>query len=653
MTKAPGRNHHRAPGLRVPSETIVVGALALMAAITAVVLSRTVFAHLSINNDEGIYRLQADALAHGHLFGRAPHPADSFRPWLAAVVDSHYVLKYTPLYPAVLALSAVVTGGPLLALAAVAAGAVAMTYLLAVEVLGDRREALGAAALFSASPLILIQSGLLLPYLFTVLLLEAFAWGLVRGFGRGATRPGRRVGTRPALLLAGTALGLALVARPYDAVLFGAPVVVGVLGRRWREHLTLRRVVLVAVPLAVALGGFLAFNAAATGRLLKPTFSLLEPRDALGFGDRYLYPTDIRHDFGPRQAVDGLISNGSLLVGWSAGGAVMVALAAATLARRRAPAPALWLTGSAALLVAGYGFFWGPWNAASQWGGTRFVGPFYFLPVVVPLTILAARSLVDVVRRQVWAGAALTVAMVGLTAVTLTTVIVDNSAFERNNRMLHRLVADHVDNGLVFAVLPDPFLMHPTSVVANGWSVSGSVVYAVQGQSDLDAMSTMPTRSPWQLSFDGSFIFPDQPFSARLQPLKVVTGAEVSLPLVVRPTKRVTALSVTAGGTTRLYPLDLAGGAVPSFRDSLVIGARSGAHLQARQPATTWPAEDTGTVILRLLGGRDPGPATPAIVTSTLPTRTNGDSVEVLAPSGPPLTTGRERPLPIELDTVP
>lgn len=625
----------------------MVGALALMAAITAVVLSRTVFAHLSINNDEGIYRLQADALAHGHLFGPAPHPADAFRPWLAAIVDGHYVLKYTPVYPAVLALSAVVTGGPLLALAAVVAGAVAMTYLLAVEVLGDRREAVVAAGLFAASPLVVIQSGLLLPYLFAVLLLEAFVWGLVRGFARGTPT---RVGSGPALLIAGAALGLALVARPFDAVLFAAPVVVGVLGRRWREHLTLRRVVLVAVPLAVALGGFFAFNAAATGGLLKPTFSLLEPRDALGFGDRYLYPTDITHHFGPRQAVEGITANGSLLVGWSAGGVVMVVLAAATLARRRAPAPALWLAGSAALLVAGYGFFWGPWNAASQWGGTRFVGPFYFLPVVVPLTILASPALVGVVRRQVWAGAAVAVAMVGLTAVTLTTVIVDNSAFERNNRMLHRLVADHVDNGLVFAVLPDPFLMHPTSVVANRWSVSGPVVYAVQGQRDLDAMSTMPGRSPWQLSFDGSFIFPDRPFSARLQPLKLMTAPQVTLHLTIRPPKGATALTLTAGGTTRLYPVTVAAGEAPSIGDTLVIGGDDGAHLQDREPDRTWPSPDRDAVTLRLVGGNNPGPTTPALATRLIPTRPGGGgSVAVLTPTGLPLTTGRQRPPAIEI----
>src|ERR1700710_858486 len=74
----------------------VVIVLCLGSAILALILSRTMFAHLSVNNDESAYLLQAKAIAHGQLFPVAPHPAASFTPWLGVIRDGHYVLKYAP-----------------------------------------------------------------------------------------------------------------------------------------------------------------------------------------------------------------------------------------------------------------------------------------------------------------------------------------------------------------------------------------------------------------------------------------------------------------------------------------------------------------------------------------------------------------------------
>ncbi|HWC09634.1 MAG TPA: glycosyltransferase family 39 protein, partial [Acidimicrobiales bacterium] len=202
-----------------PSAPLAVAVLALLSGATAVVLSRAVFPELSVDNDETIYRLHADALAHGHLFVPAPAVPDAFRPWLAAVSGDHYVLKYSALFPALLAASQVLTGGPGLVLALIAAGTVVMTYLLAREVLAREGEALVAAALLALSPLVLVQSALLLAYLPTLLLLETFAWGVLRGLSTGRHR---------LLVLGGLAFGLAFAMRPYDAVLFGVPIVLWV-----------------------------------------------------------------------------------------------------------------------------------------------------------------------------------------------------------------------------------------------------------------------------------------------------------------------------------------------------------------------------------------------------------------------------------------
>ena len=161
-----------------------VGLIAVLSALVAVGLAAGVFPHLSIDNDEAIYRLQAETLAQGHLFPAAPRPAGSFTPWLAAVVGDHYVLKYPPVVTALPAVSIRLTGSWLPALAVVAAAAVVATYHLGVAALGDRKAATVGTALFASSPLVLVQSALLLPYLPTLVLLELAALGLLRGAGR-------------------------------------------------------------------------------------------------------------------------------------------------------------------------------------------------------------------------------------------------------------------------------------------------------------------------------------------------------------------------------------------------------------------------------------------------------------------------------------
>ena len=143
---------------------------------------------------------QAQALAAGHLFPPATSPADSFTPWLAVVRHGHYVLKYTPVVPGVHALSLALTGGFAAGLALLAAAGVVVTYLLGCEVLGDRRVAALAAVLWALSPLTIVQSALLLPYLPFVVLLELTVLGTLRGLRLHRAGP---------LAGAGFALGLA------------------------------------------------------------------------------------------------------------------------------------------------------------------------------------------------------------------------------------------------------------------------------------------------------------------------------------------------------------------------------------------------------------------------------------------------------------
>nr|MDT0667316.1 glycosyltransferase family 39 protein [Micromonospora sp. DSM 115978] len=140
----------------------------------------------------------------------------------------HYVLKYTPFVPGLFAASLVLTGGVTAALALVAGAAVVVTYLLGSEVFGDRRVAAVAATLLAGSPLVVVQSAMLVGYL-PVLLLSALAMlGLLRAV---------RTGHRLPLVGGAFAFGCAAAVRPYDVVLVFVPLVVWAVvvasGRRW------------------------------------------------------------------------------------------------------------------------------------------------------------------------------------------------------------------------------------------------------------------------------------------------------------------------------------------------------------------------------------------------------------------------------------
>jgi hypothetical protein len=92
---------------------VLVGLLAVAAALWATVASEVFFAYLGIDQDEAVYLLQADTLRAGHLF--PPAPADpevgrSMLPWLSVQRGNVYVPKYSPAWPAMLALARSATG---------------------------------------------------------------------------------------------------------------------------------------------------------------------------------------------------------------------------------------------------------------------------------------------------------------------------------------------------------------------------------------------------------------------------------------------------------------------------------------------------------------------------------------------------------------
>nr|WP_261565445.1 glycosyltransferase family 39 protein [Frankia gtarii] len=544
----------------VPGAARYVAVLAVLSAAAAVALRHTVFPLLSVNNDEGIYLLHARTLAEGRLFPPAPHPAQSYLPWLGTVVDDHYVLKYTPFVPAIFAASLFVAGSIDPALAVIAAAAVVVTYLLGVELSGSRRVAALSATLLALSPLVLLQSAMVLSYLPALVLLQATVLGVLRG---------RQSHRAPPLVGAGVALGVAAAVRPYDVVLLLVPLAVWLLvscaGRRW----WLLRWLLcgLAVPVVIVL----LTNAAATGNPLRLPFALLEPDDRIGFGRRRLYPADGRHDFGFTEGLSSVGDHLWLLGGWAFGGVVLAVAALAAGVRRRLPGPAVMLGLGGLLFLIGYVGFWGAWNAAELWGGIRYVGPFYMVPVLIPLVHLGASG-------SAWGAAALVArgrrlgfavlvpvvaAVVALTIVVLAAAVRDNLTLTGNDRDLRAMMRRLPQRPLVFVAANPAFLGHPTPVTANGPDLDDPVLYAIaRGGDDLIVAADHPERPAYLLrlapAYDQS---PRSPSRARVERLAVQTGdrvaATIAVPSGATPRGARSARLVLTAGKTRLsVPVD-------------------------------------------------------------------------------------------------
>jgi hypothetical protein len=525
--------------------------LALVAGAAAVLTNLALFPLYSLNRDDSVYVAMARLLETGAV----TLPADSaaFRPWASAVVGDRVVLKYAPPWPAVIAAGDLLTGSPRAALAVSAAAAAVLVALLAVEVLRDRVAGVTAGALFALSPVVVVQSSTYLPYLFSLAL----------GLGAAVLLlSGARLGSTPRLVAAGVVAGVAAFARPFDALLTVAPFAVAALVVRGRDVSSRPALSWPGVVLRVAAGALpvlaltLVYNAVVVGGPFRLPFTVTGPQDTFGFGDRGVFPQHTS-PFTPADAAAGLLANLRGTPGWVAGGVVLVALAVLGLVRTRGAAR--WAVAALAVVVPlGYLPFWGPWAIGTQWEGLALFGPFYWLPVVVPLVVFGAAGLVAVLRRAGRPVAAvLVVAMVGLTALAVPGPVAGHRAVTEEYRTVQRVVADaDLDDALLF--LPrrgDHGFVSDTPFLQNEPSLQQPVLYAEQrGAADLALAERFPGRSLHRLAEDADG-------APVVEPLRVDAGAQVPLRLrLTDPAGRAGAVAyLRVGDRTWEQPLDPSG----------------------------------------------------------------------------------------------
>ena len=532
---------------------IFVGALALLAGVTVLLLATELFPYHTTNHDEGVYLQQALALLHGQ-FSLYPPVSDAFRPWFFVRDGARLYPKYAPVSAATFAVGELL-GGFRLSLALVAAGNVALVAAV-IAAAFDRRTAVVAAAFVLASPLFLVNSSAFLPYAPTTFWNLLFAVAYLRG---------ARLADRRYAALAGLAVGVAFFSRPYTAVLFALPFVAHAL-YSLAVGFSQDRLARLSVTAAGGLVGVavtLVYNAATTGSPWLFPYEAFAPRDGLGFGYREIL--GYGREYTPALA---LRANAEVVEQffsrWVVAGPVGTLFAAVGLGAflRRAnfgrgarftetQARAI-LAGLFVSIIAGNVYFWGNLNvlgalAVSDDGLIDTLGPYYHFDLLVPTTAFAAHGALlafDRVRaraearthrpRAVVAAVALagTLVLAGTTGGVLAPTLQTNAAITDEYEDAYRpFETNDLSNAVVF--LPTPYgdwLGHPFQHLRNEPGFDGETVYALDGPDALAVASRYSNRTYYRYVYRGEWTpYHGQSVDPALRRVSVARGDTVGM----------------------------------------------------------------------------------------------------------------------------
>lgn len=556
-------------------------ALAVLAMLVALWARHRLYPAYSWNRDEPVYLWHVDVLRSGRLTATDGGHPSLFQPWLSARGDGELFTQYTLGWPLVLLAARVLTGSAGAALLLGAGLAVVGTYAFGIEVLRDRRIATLGAVLMVASPILAIQAGAYLSYLFTLGL------GLLAGV---LLLWGIRQRRRVPLLAAGVLLGWIFLTRPYDALLWGAAFAAFALVRereRWARCLRSASLAAVAaVPFVVAA---LAYNHRVTGSWLQFPITAADPMDTFGFGPKRLMPTFEVVDYDLPTAIRATAKNAFLLPWFLAGTYVGLVLAAVGLWQRRRHESTLALVLVGAVFPLGYFVFWG--NHLSSLAA-RISGPIYFIPLYTPVCLLIAAALVawwpDRRRLVVVLGVALVAATVPA-AISRFDV---NRAISAEQEPWRESVAGIEGRAIVFVADSAPYLLYLNPFSANDPDLRGRILYAADGDpAMLDLIAEQPGRTPYlqQATVPSPETGPrEHPYdlAVSLQPIEVRRGAALDLSIAVprRGGARIAHVTIATGASEKTADLELDAAQVPAPLEVLVVppGARRGLELAAR-----------------------------------------------------------------------
>lgn len=460
-------------------------ALALAAFLLSLWVQHTFYPGLSWNRDEPVYLWHVDVLRAGQLTTPDGGQPSLFLPWLSAARDGELFSQYTLGWPLAL-LVGTLLGSPDLAIAFGAALTVYGSWALARELFDDRLLASVTALLMLASPILAVQGGTHLNYLFTLGLGLLFCTAMLSGVRLGS---GRR------LLGAGALLGWILLTRPFDAIVWGGLTVayLAIIHRgRWREHL--RRAPWLAAGLVPFVVATLLLNLRLTGRLTEFPITVADPLDKFGFGDRRLMPRFGIVPYGRRVALSSAGRNAWWLPFFLVGAHLGAGLAVAGAWLHRRHRSTLFLGALGLAFPVCYFAFFGTHISSLT---ARLSGPIYYIPAYFPLCALMAVALVRLRRRHAGWGMAMVGALVLISAPLAASRLLLNQELSRNNLPWARSV-DDIDGRALVVVSPTPYLLFLNPYAINGPDLDRDILYAADaGPQVLDLIEDSPDRTPY------------------------------------------------------------------------------------------------------------------------------------------------------------
>ncbi len=437
---------------------------------------------LSWNRDEPVYLWHAQLLRSGMLTAPGGEPLAAFRPWLSGITHGSYFSQYTLGWPVVILVSTLLfgsaTGAVVVGTVLAVVGAVAVTR----EVVRRNDVAVAVGALVLASPVIVIQAGVYLGYLFTMglgNLALAIGWS------------GFRLDRRWRLTVAGALLGCILLTRPFDAVLWGAILGFGAIVRhRGAAVRSCWPIVVTGVPFVVVT---LAYNRHITGAITTFPIVATDPLDTFGLGTRRLMPGFGPVSYGVGSASTSTLKNMAFTALFLAGNVVTAVFAAWGIWRRR-HLPDTWLlVGMGAVFPIGYFFFWGTYLSSLT---ARLVGSIYFVPAVVPLCALGVLGVLELDRRR--AATWLAVAGLVVTIPVMANRIGVNHRISRSQQAWAQSVAALDERSLVIVAESGPYLLFKNPVSRNAPSLDGMILYATDlGAENFETIRAHPDRTPY------------------------------------------------------------------------------------------------------------------------------------------------------------
>jgi hypothetical protein len=553
LDRVRGRLHPSA----YPREHLLAAFVAVLAGVAVVLVSTELFPYHSSNHDEGVYLQQAAMLLEGQFQLFPGELTDAVRPWFFVAEEGRLYPKYQPLPAGLYAAAIALVGEPRVALGAVTTGNVALVYALGAMAF-DRRVGLLAAAGFATAPMTLVTSSVFLPYAPTTLCTLGFAVAYLH-----AHRTGRRLSA----LLAGGAIGLGFLMRPYTALLFALPFLAHAGSELWtvlREEAgpaallaapALHRQAATAAVGLVFVALTLTYNAAVTGSALTFPYEAFAPRDGPGLGRRRILDYSVDYSL-PVAVRSNLGVLWYLLTRWGPAGALGTALAAvglvgSTRARRLLPGrlsgglPVSSGGGTARLLLgglfvtvpAGNLLFWGNHNILATPGDPTDgllgqFGPFYHFDLLAPLAVFGAAGALALWRARgavtgrasgrlpdsvtppaglgrVVLAVVLSCLLVGASATLVVGPLERNAAHTATYEDAYEpFETAEFDDALVF--LPTPYgdwLNHPFQYLRNDPGFDGDVVYVTDRgpPGNFEVFDTYPDRTHYRYTYRGEW----------------------------------------------------------------------------------------------------------------------------------------------------